>query len=302
MFHKIAKKFFHFLINLVQGIQVSLVFLAFFVILYWILQIAGATFLTPVAPFFEGIKAIIHTFYSRTVTIDKVTVDFSFLLASFLILLIAQSLKLLAESIEFLEKKYDSIYKYFKNKAESLFNIGLEKDYLAHEKRNNKFLLFIQFNLANLNKDKFFDKDVEVGVDEKQKEVAKEFYETFGKDLKFEKGFTKEGLLYYFNDFANIEKVISEVVNSTGALRAKYAKEKWQVSYLAGIDVYENSNEVALKARKLVMLSKLELKNKIACLATFKQRYALIKSPLYKVEGRGTYKIDKNEDVYVIEV
>ena len=302
MFNKLAKKIFKLLIDIVKFVQVTLVFLSFFVVLYWILQLAGAKFIEVFAPFFEGIKAFIHTFYNRTVKIDQVSIDFSFLLATFIMLLIAQALKFLVEGIEFLEKKYDSIYNFFKKKSEGLFNIGLEKQYKAQEHRNNKFLLLIQFNLTNSTKDKFFNKDVVTGVDEKQKEVMQKFLEIFGKDLKFQKDLLKEGLLLCFNDFDSIEKVLSEVGNCIRILKKKYVEEQWKVSYIAGIDVYANAGEILPKVKRMIMLLKLNLKDKIACLPTFKQRYSLMKNPTYKIEGQGTYKIEGCEDIFVLEI
>jgi len=302
LFNKLAKKIFNLLINFVKFIQVTLVFLSFFIVLYWLLQIAGATFIDIVAPFFEGIKAFIHTFYNRTVQIDQVSIDFSFLLATFIILLIAQLLKFLVEGIEFLEKKYDSIYKFFKNKAEKLFNISLEQQYKFQEQKNNKFLLLIQFSLIDSTKDKFFDKDLVTGVEEKQKEVLQKFLEIFGKDLKFQTEFLKEGLLLCFNDFENIEKALSEFGNCIKILKKKCIEEHWQVTYVAGIDVYANNGEILPKVKRMIMLLKLHLKDKIACFPTFKQRYLLINNPKYKIEGQGTYKIEDCEDVFALEL
>lgn len=302
MFHKIAKKFFYFLINLVQGIQVSLVFLAFFTTLYWIFQIAGATFLTPVAPFFEGIKSVIHIFYNRTVEIDKVSIDFSFLLASFIFLLFAQALKLLVESVQFLEKKYDSIHAYFIHSMENNFNKKLERQYIAQEVLNSRFLMIVQFKLKNLAKDKFFHHDLEEGVEEKQKEVLEEFSKIFGKEFVTKKDFISEGLLLYLSNFKDMERIVSEFSECVSLLQKKYIQERWQINYIAAIDVYAREKEIEPKFKKLIILMNLGLKNKITCLSTFKQRYSLVKNPKYKVEAYGAYKIDDYEDIYLIEV
>lgn len=285
-----------------QGIQVALVFLAFFVILYWIFQIAGAKFIEVFAPFFESIKALMHTFYNRTVTIDQVSIDFSFLLASFIILLTAQGLKLLAESIEFLEKKYDNIHAYFKKEEEKLFNKTLERQYIAKETLNSKFLMIVQFEVKNLTKDKFFDHDLNEGVDEKKKEVLDEFAKTFGKDFVTQKDFINEGLLLYLSQFKNMEKIVSEFAECVSLLKKKHLEEKWQVNYVAAIDVYGMAGEIKQKFNRLIMLMNIGLKNKIACFSTFKQRYLIEKNPLYTVEAYGAYKIEDYEDIYLIEV
>lgn len=285
-----------------QGIQVALVFLAFFVILYWIFQIAGAKFIEVFAPFFESIKTLMHTFYNRTVTIDQVSIDFSFLLASFIILLTAQGLKLLAESIEFLEKKYDTIYSYFKKEEEKLFNKNLERQYIAQEALNSRFLMIIQFDVKNLAKDSFFDHDVNEGVEEKKKEVLDEFAKIFGKDFVTQKDFVDEGLLLYLSHFKNMERIVSEFAQCVKLLKEKYLNEKWQINYIAAIDVYGRANEIKLKFNRLIMLMNIGLKNKIACFSTFKQRYLIEKNPIYKVECYGAYKIEDYEDIYLIEI
>lgn len=301
MFYDVGKKIFYLLINSVRFVQVALVFLAFFVTLYWIFQIAGATFLTPVAPFFEGIKSTVHIFYDRTVTIDQVSIDFSFLLASFVCLIIAHLLKFLAEWLEKVEKKFDDMHDYLKQQAENLFNKKLERQYVAQEKLNSKFLMIVQFNLKNLSLDKFFHHDLNEGVEEKQKEVLKDFSEIFGKEFVTKKDFINEGLLLYLSTFQDMERIVREFARSISFLQQKYAEQHWQVNYIAAIDVYATNSEVAKKFKKLIMLINLGLKNKIACLATFKQRYLIEKNPAYSVEEYGTYKLDDYEDIYVIQ-
>lgn len=279
----------------------TLVFLAFFVTLYWIFQIAGATFLTPVAPFFEGIKSTVHIFYNRTVSVDQVSIDFSFLLASFVYLIIAHLLKFLAEWLERVEKKYDDMHEYLRQQAENTFNKNLEKQHVAQEKLNSKFLMIVQFNLKNLTRDKFFHHDLNEGMEEKHKEVLEEFAKVFGKEFVTKKDFINEGLLLYLSNFENMERLVTEFAKSITYLQKKYQEEQWQVNYIAAIDVYATVGEVTKKFKKLIMLMNLGLKNKITCLSTFKQRYLIEKNPVYSVEAYGTYKLYDYEDIYVIE-
>lgn len=301
MFYSLGKKIFYLVINSVRFVQVALVFLAFFVTLYWIFQIAGATFLTPVAPFFESIKATVHVFYNRTVAIDQVSIDFSFLLASFVCLIIAHLLKFVAEWFERIEKQFDTMHEYLRQQSEDLFNKKLEKQYVAQEKLNSKFLMIVQFNLKNLERDKFFHHDLNEGVVEKQQEVLKDFSEIFGKEFVTKKDFINEGLLLYLSNFENMERIVREFAKSISFLQQKYNEQHWQVNYIAAIDVYATSSEVTLKFKKLIMLINLGLKNKIACLATFKQRYLIERNPAYSVEEYGTYKLYDYEDIYVIQ-
>lgn len=285
-----------------QGIQVTLVFLAFFTTLYWIFQIAGAQFLGGVAPFFEAIKATVHVFYNRKVAIDQVSIDFSFLLASFAFLIIAHVLKFLVTAIESLEKKYDSLHTYLKNSEENNFNKKLERQYIAQETLNSRFLMIVQFNLKNLSVDKFFHHDLNEGVEEKQKEVLNEFAKIFGKEFVTQKDFISEGLLLYISNFKEMERIVSEFAQCISYLQKKHAAQQWQIDYIAAIDVYAMSSEIKAKFKKLVMLINIGMKNKIACLSTFKQRYLIEKNPIYTVEACGTYKLDDYEDIFLIEV
>lgn len=301
MFYKLGKKFFHLLIDFIRLVQVVLIFLSFFIILYWILQLAGATFIEPFAPFFEGIKSITHIFYNRTVKVDTITIDFSFLVATFAVLLFAWGLKFVVECIEFAEKKYDSIYKYFKKKSEDLFNKGLERQYLMQEHKNNKFLLLIKFSAVNLSKDKFFNKDAEIKVEEKEIEILEDFSNNLEDILTCEKSFLNEELLLNFDDFDDVDEVLLFIENIMKKLKRKYEAEQWKINFLASTEVYANAKEIMPRTEKLMKLIKLDLRDKIVCLATFKQRYSLIKSPKYVIEEQGVYKISGNEDVFCIK-
>lgn len=301
MFYKLGKKLFHLFIDFIRLIQVALIFLSFFTILYWILQLAGATFIEPVAPFFEGIKSITHIFYNRTVQTGEVTIDFSFLLATFVFLLLAWGLKFVIEYIEFAEKKYDSIYKFFKKKYEDLFNIGLEKQYLNQEQKNNKFLLLIKFNVINLSKDKFFNRDSDFNTNEKERELLENLSDNLEDVLICQKNLLPEGLLLSFDDFNDIDEVIFFIKNVMKKLQQKSEEENFKLNFLVGIEVYANAKEIASKTEKLIKLINLGLDDKILCLATFKQRYLLVKSPNYTVESLGVYKISDYEDVFFIK-
>lgn len=281
--------------------QVSLVFLSFFINVYWVLDIAGADFIQPFAPFFESIKSFIHLFYNRTVQVDQVYIDFSFLLATFIILLIAQSLKFLAEIIENINKKYDSLYYFTKRKAEEQFNVKLEKEYLSKEQKINKFLFLIKFKASNISEDKLFNKEAGLGSEKKEEEVLQDFLTNFIRNLKCEKKLLNERLLLYFDNFNDIDKILFSIETSIEFLKKKYIEENWQVSFFAGLEVYDRKEEVALVAKKLATLLKLDLKDKIICLSSLKLRYSLLQKPKHNIQSQGNYKIMQNEEVFYIE-
>lgn len=281
--------------------QVVLIFLSFFIILYWILQLADVNFIKPVATFFEIIKAITHIFYKRIVQMNGVEIDFSFLIATLVILLFVLGLKFVIEYIEFAEKKYDDICNYLKKKKENLFNIVLEKQYLADEYKNNKFLVLIKFSTSNLSRDQFFDKNISNENKEKQKEILKEFSDILEEKLKFQKRFVNESILLYFYNFDDIDEILSSIENVIKDFKLKYNEQKYHIDSFIGIEVYNNEREVESKLEKLIKLVKLGLVDNIVCLATFKQRYALVKEPKYMVEAQGIYKIFEDEDVFCVK-
>lgn len=302
MFYKLGKRIFRFFIDLIQFIRLVLVFLSFAIILFWLLQLGGATFLGPVTPFFESIKSTTHLFYNRMVAIDGMAVDFSYLIATFVIMAIIWGLKFLVEYIEMFENKYDNIYRYLKQKAEDLFNLGLEKQYLLSEYKNNKLLLLVNFDAKNLLKDSFYHNDVSVGVGEQQKKILMEFSENLGENFHCQKKFLNDGLLIYISSLGDVDKIILCIETILKRLRQKYLAEKWQIDSLVCVEVYANENEVIPKIRNLIMLIRLGLRNKMVCLASFKQRYLLQKKPKYTVEANGVYTInDTEEDVYCLK-
>lgn len=301
MFYKLIKKLFEIFINVLQFVRVALIFLSFFIILYWFLQVIGATFIQPVSPFFESIKSFIHIFYSRIVQMDKVTIDFSFLLATILVLLISMGVKSIINFVESAKEKFELLHISLKRKSEEKFNIRLEKQYVNEENKNNKFLMLINFSVIDLNKDHFFTKDVDEGIEEKQRKILEDFFETLEGNLECKEKFIKDGLLLYFDDFDCIENVLFHTENIIKSLKNKYEQKNWRVSSVVSIDSYADEKETVIKTEKLKILNKLEFKNKIACLATFKQRYSLMKNPQYAFEDQGLYKIKTDEEVFYLK-
>jgi len=266
------------------------------------MQLAGATFFDFITAFFDSIKNFMHIFYTRTVAIDTVKIDFSFLLAVFLMLALSFGLKFAVESLEFVEKQYDSFYSKFKQKAEHLFNFNLEQQYLHEESQNNNVLFLIKICTSNMLKDSYFNKDITEGVEEKQAEVITKLSQEVSNRIKCQKKSSTSELLISFNPFENIDNAAYELQTIINELKLKYKEEKWKIDFFIGVETYAKEAEMAAKLLNLKKLIRLGLKGEIACLSTFKQRYSLLKSPKYKIEGKGLYTInDKEETVFCVE-
>ena len=301
MLHKIGKKSFEILKNLINLARVVLVFFTFFMIAYWIFEIAGSPLIAGLTPFFDSVKGFVHLFYNRTTTVETVQLDYSFLVLGIALLLIVWVLKFVVELIEDIEKKYDSYYKSFKNKTEELFNINLERNYISAEHKNNNFAVIVKFSARNLAKDNFYDLDTQEGAEERQKKTLGEFLERASKNLVFEKKVFGDGVILYFTKVKNIDKLLTQITENIEKIITKNNEEKWEVAFLAAIETYSNENEVMDKCRNLIMLIKLNLKNEILCLSTFKQRYSLVPNPLFCTEAKGVYTIHAEEDVFCIK-
>ena len=296
MYYNLGKKIFRFFIDLIQFVRLILVFLSFAVIIFWLFQLGGATFIQPVTPFFESIKSVIHIIYRRTVVIDGLEVDFSYLVATIIMMFSVLGLKFVVEQIEKVEKKYDSIYRYLKKKNEDLFNLNLQQQYIFNEKQNNKLLLLVNFEAKNLLQDSFFTRDINVGVDEMQKQILMEFANMMEKQSVFENKYLNDGLLFYFKSFGDIDKIVSDIEKVAAELRHKYIADKWQVAYHIGVEVYAKETDVISKTKNLIMLIRLGLPDKILCLSSFKQRYQLKENKKFKLEGCGVYTINETEE------
>lgn len=302
MSNKIKKNIFKYISDSLSFVQIGLVFLAFFTIVYWILEIAGVKFIEPFTPFFEGIKNFIHIFYTRKVNTGTALVDFSFFIASILMLLCSWGLKTIIEYVEIVEEKYNKINLSLKRKAEADFNIQLEKEYLNQAYKENKFLALVKFNASNMTKDKFYNRDVDEGVEEKIKEILFDFFEIVDEDLNCKKSLIDGKVLLASEDFESIDKFLYSLDSILVELRNKYLAERWQLEFFVSMDVYSNSQEIELKTQKLASLIKLGLNNETVCFASFKERYELIKYKKYNLIGEGCYQIlGESEEIFRIK-
>jgi len=304
LYYELGKKIFKFFIETLNFFRVTLVFLSFFTVLYWFCQLAGATFVNIFAPFFETIKNITHLFYNRTIVIDKESIDFAFLIASFAMLFVVWALKFAVEYIEQAEKSYDNAHEIAKEKAEKIFNACLEQEYVNQEQKNKNIAILIKFSASNTLKDSFFDRNTDLGVEETQKTALLELLQNAESEekLRFKKKVFDDSVLLSFDSFKDIDKILANIESYIENIRQKYAQNKWQINYFVGIEVYAKEHELESKIKSLMMLIKLGLTDKIICFATFKQRYSLLKKPKYKVDQEGLYSInDANEEVFYVK-
>lgn len=296
MFYKLGKKIFYILIQLLKSIQISLVILSFLTVLYWILDVAQVKFAESIVQFFNFIKDFVHIFYNRTVKIDQISVDFSFLIAVFIFIAIAWLMNYLAEGLEFIEKKYDKIHFFLKNKNEEAFNIKLDRNHQAMEKKLDKFLLMINFSVKDLSQESFYTREVKMNDSEREKEVVISLWEVISEKIKIKETFFGANLMLQFDNFKQIDETLQLIENSIKEVKTEYKERKWRLSHFIALDVYSKEEEVIIKARKLKTLLNLNFENSVVCFATFKEKYALTNKPIYSVNTEGVYKIGETEE------
>ena len=302
MFYKIGKKLFLYLINSLRSVQISLIFLSFFTILYWLLDIAKVAFVEFFTPCFNPLKDFVHLFYTRTVKIDEISIDFSFLIIVFIFLFIAWIMNYIVEWIEFAEIKYDKLHNYIKNKEEEVFNQNLEYAHMKLENKQKKILILIKFSAVDLTKDSFYTRDTQSGVEEKEKESIIAFWEILSDNLKFEETFFEKTLLLYFDKFGQINDILLLMESAVKQIKSEYRDNNWQLHHHIAIDAYSSENELIVKAKNLKVLLTLDLKDEVLCFATFKQRYLAMKNPKFSIEEKGVYCINENqEEVFCVK-
>lgn len=274
----------------------SFVFLSFFVVLYWLLQLGQVKFIEIFAPFFESIKNFAHLFYQRSVTLDTATIDFSFLIMTFVFLIAAWLLNFVIEATEKIEKKYDFIHAVIKQKAEELFNFKLEKEHVINEYQNNKFFILINFTAANIEKDKFFHRSTNEEPTTKRQQVLLDFLLNLDKDISNDAILFSGGILLTFNKFNEIDQSIEYINKYMADFRLKYKELQIKIDFLVGVDVYAHRKEIKNKVEVLKMVLNLNANNKILCLSSFKQRYSLMEKPQFEVDSLGIYKLKEGEE------
>ncbi len=300
MFYNLGKKFFEIFINLIQSVRVFLVFWCFFIILYWILQIANVPFIQNVAVLFEPIKDVVHIFYNKDVVINQISVDFSFLYATFFILLFAWGLKFFAEFIENTGEKYEEIHDFIKEKTETVLNMQLDVENKLSESKKKKFIILASFYAKNLKKDSFFDRNTDEGTEQKEQLAINLFCSNLAKSVNFQQRTANNNILMYFNNFNTIDKVFINFEKTFEKLKSDFKEQGWSIDFTASVETYFEQGEIKEKISLMEKLIKLDIKNEILCLSSFKQRYLIIDKPEYELSCKGIYNIDGQQEVFCL--
>lgn len=253
--------------------------------------------------FFESIKAFIHLFYNRIIVIDEKQLDFSFLVSAILNLTIVWLLKFVIDHIKEVEKNYFKIKRNVGRKAEAIFNSNLQKEYVNEEYKNNKTLIMVKFSAKSIKKVDIFGKTETIASEriEIETKVLNDFFELLEGNIICETKLVGHTVSLYVDDFTKIDETIFKLENIISSIKNEYYTNKWQINSIICLDSYSKQQELALKESKLRTVSKIFVESETACLGTFKQRYSLLGKQRYSFESQGIYKIEDNEEVFVLK-
>lgn len=300
--NKVCDKILVLTADVMHFLQVVLVFLSFFVIIFWVLELAQAPFIAPVLPFFESIKTFVHLFYNRLVVFGDVQIDFSFLVASIFFMFLSWSLTFVISFLELTRIKLKEIYIAQKQREEKSFNKQLNQEYLNNELKNNRFIILVNLSVSSLLKNNYGHVGQNQDFSTLQQEMINKFLESFSQKFKIEKNIINEGILLYFEPFENVDKVLALMEYIVNGLKKQCLDKKLLLNYIINIDTYSGLSDAAVKAKMLISLSKIDLKDRITCYPSFKNRYLLLENRRYNFVDEGSYKIgDKEQDIFRLE-
>lgn len=255
----------------------------------------------PFAPFFEGLRNIVHLFYNKGITTDTNSVDFSFLIATIIFLLTALAIKFAIEFIEIFERKYELLQDSQRLRAEKRFNEELEREYLETEVKNNKIIVLIELTSSSASRGNLYNKEQPEDAEKKTKEILFELFEILDEDINCKKEIFNNGILLYYDNYSSIDTFITLLRSILKGLKNKYYEDKWIIKYACSIDVYADRAEVETKKEVLKKLVRIKAEDKIVCLSNFMHRYSLVKNPKFSFSTEGFYKIKENEEVFSLE-
>ena len=295
------------MVELLKLIQVVISWLSFFIILYWVLELNHVNFPALIDSFFTNIKALVIYFYSKKILVNGTPVDFSYFFAAVSCLIIAWLMNFVISGIYYLEGLYEKFNSTLKRGEEKKFNKKLEKEYITEEKKNNNLLFLVKFDAKFLDKTNSFSKAFDMEDSEKELlqktevRILQDFFENIEGNLNCKEKLFKDSIALFFDNVEELDDILFTFKNIVKNLNEEYGEENIEVNFFAAIDVYAKEAEIDLKIEKLKQVINIGLRNKIACLATFKQRLALIKTTKYTVEEHGIYEIFKNEMVFFLK-
>lgn len=295
------KRFFEGIYRLLEFLQFALVLFVFLMVFYWILEIVNVPFIVAFAPFFNSVKDFIHIFYDRVVVIQGASVDFSFVIFSFVLFAVVWALKQVKRFVEKVESVVEDAYSSIKRKEEELFNKELERQNVQRIKKQKKMLFLLRFSVLDVETQGTFEAKTQEEKNAFQKELMMNFAKRYVSKNIASKKVVEDYLLLYYDVFDDFDQIFSELTKYLTFFKTEARKDKWLLTYFIATDVYTEDAEVLEKYKKLRAMVKLNLKNDIVCTGEINQKYMLIENPKYVLECKGMYclfKDSSNEEIF----
>lgn len=303
MLYKIGKKLFSLLLDGINLLRVSMVFLSFFTIIYWLISLEQPQSVSFFSPFFNSVLDFVHLFYQRRVVLDeKTVVDYSFLIFSIMLLIGVWALKFAIEFIENLELSYDELYLKSKKIIQEAFNIELEAQSTIKTNEKRKFIALISFLAQEKDLELSYNAKTEEEIQEVQQEILNSFTKNCISETKFQKKLRENYLILYFEGLENLDEIFFELNKKFNDLKWVYAKENWDVFSLCAVESYETETEIAKKYEILKLLINSKYKNKIVCTSNFKHQYLQLNKAAHYLHSRGVFDLGGTTEVFEIRL
>lgn len=281
--YKLILKIFDFFKNALQFFKIVTMFTILMLILYWINNLAEYNWhwLDFIKPMLDSFLSAGNVVASGDVKLFNATFEFKYGVAALMLLAIFYFFNFLIISITKLEDILDDGRRMVNKIEEKAMNLSFKAAHTIEQNSIKKYRVFIN---AELDK-KFSSSLYKVNVDEQIEEMHKFINSKLGVTPQL----YREGFIYNFSDFSNIDKVLDVFY--------KIANSKNQLSYVICLQIEEN--DFSKTEKELQALINLNLKNKIAILANVAYRYKFNKFHGYSTPYIGVYQNgDKTFDVH----
>ncbi|MBP3925119.1 hypothetical protein J6E39_07760 [bacterium] len=291
------KKIVKIFIHIIRFTQVCLSGLVFVVALFWLLDLAGINFLSPLIPFMDSISHFVRIFYHQEIVVGDEFFDGTLLFFDLLMVITIYLLFKLKEVCMYFIEELEYEESLAKKAREDEFNKQLHKELEKKISKLDNIAILVELKLKNHTFSNIWHKENLDGIEEKTNEVFKFLHDAMLNvpDCKMAK--TDNKMLILNNKFINIEKILDTLTVNLSLLQTKYKKQRWLLTYYIGIELYEKEEQSVKDIYPLIQnLIDLQVPNEILVSSNFNIRYNMFTKQTYELSKKGEYKLRSAKD------
>jgi len=279
--HKFILNIFSILKNSVNFLQILSIFCLLCLLLHWIEHLTSASW-----SFLNFIKPVLYAFIDfannftndRSLSLFNAVFEYKYALASILFIGLYYVFNIIIFLINFLEEKYVDIRSFIKKQEENALNKSLENDQNKEARKFKKYRVYIS---TQLKKGNIYNTG-NVNLEEQNKILNKFLIEK----TSILPEVYKDGYLYNFNDFYNIDEKID--------LLFTLINSKAPIDYQICIQIISSEKNKEIEQRELDEIISLKILNKIVFFANLAWRYDFNSTKKYETEQAGLYQNNNN--------